>query len=310
MAINSFDNQFAKTFTGELDKVLVQKSETLRFLDPVMRAKFVGARTVMIPDIDFQGLGNYDRDEGFNRGSVTVTQRPYELQMDRSRSFQIDREDMDELGIANLSGQVLKEFVRTKVAPEVDAYTLSKLFKVAETAGNTMPVTSETLSSSVFALFTQASSQVREAAGFSEQNLIAFINPMVEMALISSPEISRMIRVDDFKVGEITTKVKSLNGVKLIPMSSDRMHSDYTFNAGATAEDAGGFAPTESAKSIAMIMLPTDSASVVRKSETMRIWTPDKNIKADAYKFDYRLYYDAFVKHSRVDTIVAGYING
>ena len=38
---------------------------------------------------------------------------------------------MDETGVANLAGQILKEYIRTKVAPEMDAYVLSKLAKVA-----------------------------------------------------------------------------------------------------------------------------------------------------------------------------------
>ena len=39
--------------------------------------------------------------------------------------------DNDETGIAGLAGQVLGEFVRTRVVPEVDAYNLSKLGQFA-----------------------------------------------------------------------------------------------------------------------------------------------------------------------------------
>jgi hypothetical protein len=35
----------------------------------------------------------------------------------------------------------------------------------------------------------------------------------------------------------------------------------------------------------------------------MRIFTPEQNIDADAYKFDYRIYYDAFVKKSEMKAI-------
>lgn len=95
-----------------------------------------------------------DRDNGFNKGSVTVDQKTYTLTMDRGRSFQLDREDEDETGVANLAGQVLSEFVRTKVAPEVDAYVLSKLATTAVTNAHT--VTDSNPATKIYSLFMKA----------------------------------------------------------------------------------------------------------------------------------------------------------
>ena len=74
MAINTL--AFCTKLSSELDKALVQKSVTSFLADNAMRAKFVGAKTVLLPDIDFQGLGDYNRDTGFVRGSVTVARPP------------------------------------------------------------------------------------------------------------------------------------------------------------------------------------------------------------------------------------------
>ena len=128
----------AQRYTGELDKVFAQKSVVGFLADNNLRSKFVGAKTVIMPDIEFVGLADYNRDSGFSQGAVSVSQTSYTLSKDRGRSFMIDREDMDETGVMNLAGQVLSEFVRTEVAPEVDAYTLSKLAEVASTKGNTV----------------------------------------------------------------------------------------------------------------------------------------------------------------------------
>ncbi len=49
------DLKFATKFAGELDKVITQKAVTGFMADNVLRAKFVGAKTVIIPDIDFVG---------------------------------------------------------------------------------------------------------------------------------------------------------------------------------------------------------------------------------------------------------------
>ena len=64
--------------------------------------------------------------------------------MDRGRSFQLDSEDNDETGIAGLAGQVLGEFVRTRVVPEVDAYNLSKLGQFAVDQSQTVTGTPAT----------------------------------------------------------------------------------------------------------------------------------------------------------------------
>ncbi|MBQ1284008.1 MAG: hypothetical protein IIY18_03295, partial [Clostridia bacterium] len=159
--INTLD--FESKLTNELDKAIVQKSVTSFMADNSFRQKFVGARTVLVPDVDFSGLGDYDRDGGFTTGAVNVNQESYQLTQDRARSFSIDREDMDETGIAGLAGQIMGEFVRTKVAPEIDAYTLSKLANLAVTKEHTVSLESgETVTENCLKLINSAIEKVSE----------------------------------------------------------------------------------------------------------------------------------------------------
>ena len=71
MPVNTIEN--AKRYSEELDKMFAQKSATGFFADNALTTKFVGAKTVIIPDINFQGLADYDRDTGFTRGAITVS---------------------------------------------------------------------------------------------------------------------------------------------------------------------------------------------------------------------------------------------
>jgi len=128
---------------------------------------------------------------------------------------------------------------------------------------------------------------------------VAFIDSHIYAALQNSNEISKMITVSDFKQGDLNLKVKSLNGVTLIPVVSERMKTAYTFRNTA----AGGFIPAEKARNIYMLVCPKKAAHLVKKTENMRIFAPEQNIDADAYKFDYRIYYDVFVAKSGLDTI-------
>lgn len=293
MALNTLE--FATKFAGELDKMIVQKAVTGFFADNTLRAKFVGAKTVIIPDIDFVGLADYDRDNGFSKGKMTVAHTSYTLTQDRARSLQIDREDMDETGIANLAGQIMGEYVRTKVIPEMDAYTLSKLAGIAVSKTNT-----KTLDlSKVYAQFVELVNGVQAKAGF-DADLVAFVNADVYAAFMNSTEIQRHITVSDFKQGEVNLKVKKINDVALIPVASDRMKTAYEDDT-----TNGGLKPTSTAKNIGMLILPKKAASLVKKSEKIRVFEPDTNQDADAYKFDYRVYYDTLVKKSNLDFIAA-----
>ena len=294
MSINSIEN--TTRYTAELDKMFAQKSATGFFADSTLATKFVGAKTVIIPDVNFQGLADYDRDTGFSRGAITVSNASYTMAMDRARSLQIDREDMDETGIANLAGQILGEYVRTKVVPECDAYVLSKLAGLAQSRANTVNGDASAPLETLINLI----NEVQAVVGYDEE-LVAFIDSYVYAAMQNSSEISNMITVSDFKQGEVNLKVKSLNGVALIPVVSERMKTAYTFQNNA----AGGFVPADNARSIYMLVCPKKGAHLVKKTENMRIFTPEQNIDADAYKFDYRIYYDVFVAKSGLDAVWA-----
>ncbi len=304
MAIHTLE--FRTQLTDELDKVLVAKSATSFMLDNAFGTKFTGAKTVLIPEIDFQGLGNYDRNGGFPDGSVTLSHKPYTLTQERARSFQIDRMDMDEAGIAGLAGNVMGEFVRTQVAPEMDAYILSKAAKIAIERGQLVqPESGKTMAENCLKMLGTAIKQVQDVVGFDEE-LVAFCNTDFNEALRNSPELERRIVIGSFKKGEVSTQVKKLDECALIPVSNARMRTDFSFLDGTSeGEQAGGFAPAEGAQHIGFIVVPKRAIKLVKKTEKVRTFLPDENQNMDAYKFDYRLFYDALVKNSELGTIWA-----
>lgn len=306
MAINTI--ALAQKMTTELDKAIVQKSVTGFLTDNAMRAKFVGAGTVLIPDVELQGLGDYDRDTGAPQGSITLKTTSYTLTNERGRSFVLDEQDADESGVPGLAGQIMGEFVRTKVIPEIDAYVLSKLATTATT--NNMTVTG-TLTNGSFKLFNDACLKVWAALGYDEQ-LVAFVNDAFYADLMSTSELTRRITISDFKRGDIYTKVQSINGVAILPAPSARMKTSFTFYDGKTDNSAsggvnqkiGGFVPASSANDVGLIVMPKRAASLVKKTDKVRIFSPEVNQDMQAWKFDYRLYYDLIIKDSMKKSIV------
>lgn len=287
--------ELATKMTGELDKAIVHKPVTGFLADNNMRGKFVGAKTIMIPEANVSGLGDYDRVTGFVQGAVSVSHAPFTLQMDRGRSFMLDREDNDESGVADLAGQIMGEFVRTQVVPEVDAYVISKLAGLAVTKAQT--VTGDT-STGALKILTDAIGKIQNEVGYDEE-LVAFVDSKIWSALQHTPELNRQLCLTDFKKGELNTQVQSYNGVAIMPVPDSRMKSAYTFNDGKTeGQEGGGFTPTAAAKSIGVLMMPRRAASLIKKTEQVRVFDPVHNLNADAWKMDYRLYYDVVVMNS------------
>lgn len=301
MAINIISSEtYNKKLTDTLDKVLVQKATTGFLADNALRSKFVGAKTVLIPEVGMSALADYDRDNGFTQGSISVTNTPFTLQQDRGRSFMLDAQDSDELGISNLIGQVTTEFVRTKVIPEMDAYVLSKLGGLAVTNAQTVDNGEDAL-----ATLQNAILKVKKANGYDEE-MVAFVDDTFYAALLNSPSITRHLVVSEFKHGALNTKVTTFNGVPILPVDDTRMKTAYVFHDGVTAgQEEGGFVPAEAAKSIRLLAMPKNGASLVKKTEKTRTFTPEQNIHADAYRVNYRVYYDLFVKNSKKGTIWA-----
>ncbi len=293
---------FATKMTDELDKAVTQKAVTGFFADNQLRQQFVGAKTVMIPSVSLSGLGDYDRDGGFTDGTVTVSAKPHVLEMDRGRSFQLDREDCDESGIADLAGQIMGEFVRTQVVPEVDAYVLSSACKQVEI---TRHFVEGAVESECFEMLNEAISGAQDAVGYDEE-LVAFVDSRTWSSFQMSKEISSMLVTSDFAQGDITVKRYSYNGIPIIPVQNSRMKRDYNFYDGVSeGQQNGGFEPALLSPTIGLLLMPRRAASLIKKTEQIRVFDPAHNQQADAWKVDYRLFYDVVFNEKLVDGIYA-----
>lgn len=94
-------------------------------------------------------------------------------------------------------------------------------------------------------------------------------------------------------------KVKNLNGCAVIPVAASRMKTAFDFGD-------NGFKPSENGYyDIHALVLPKDSASFVKKVDKVNILSPEQVEDYDAYKINFRLYYDLFVKTGRKGTIFA-----
>ena len=124
----------------------------------------------------------------------------------------------------------------------------------------------------------------------------------VSAILAMSEKLSKRLDVTDFEQGAVTLKVRTLDGIPLIPVGADRLKTEYLFRDGkTTGQESGGFAPTEASKSINWMITPRKAPIAVSKTDKMRIFDPETNQKARAWAMDYRKFHDLWIPDRKVD---------
>ncbi|MEG0689226.1 MAG: hypothetical protein RR466_11105, partial [Hungatella sp.] len=125
MSINTLAT--ATLFQNTLDKVAIREAVTGWMDANAGQVIYRGGAEVKIPKMSVQGMGDYNRDEGYTQGGVTLTYETRSMTQDRGRKFQLDPMDIDENSFVTTASAVMGEFQRMYVIPEIDAYRISKL---------------------------------------------------------------------------------------------------------------------------------------------------------------------------------------
>lgn len=114
-----------KQYTTLLDEKLRQESLTSD-LDGAAELVREGANAneLVIQKMSVDGLGKYDKANGYTAGDVTLTNETVACNFDRSRSFTVDA--MDDIETAGMAfGRLAGVFIKDKVVPELDAFRFS-----------------------------------------------------------------------------------------------------------------------------------------------------------------------------------------
>ena len=251
------------------------------------------AKTVLIAQTSMSGLGDYSRADGFVSGDLTLTWKPYTFEYDRGRTFQIDAmDDMETMGLA--FGSLAGEFVRVKVTPEIDAIRFAKY---ATNAGTTVAATL-TNKTAVSAIATAEVDM--EEKEVSLANCVLFMTPTVYGYVKDDTEHFQRTLVPSENPNR---NFGSFDEMPIAKVPQSRFYTAVTTLSGKDAEAAGGFAKAEGAKDINFMII--DRASVIQliKHGKIRVFDPDTNQSADAYKVDYRIYHDAWVLDNKKNGI-------
>lgn len=300
MSINTL--QYSQQFQTVLDAQMLAGATSAFMEANAGQVKYDGGDTVHIPEISMQGLAKYDRDEGFNQGSVTLKFNPYKMTQDRGRTFQLDSMDVNETNFVATAGTVMGEFQRTQVIPEIDSYRYSKIAALA-TAENKVTTGFTPAVATILEKLEAEITEIQDVVG-EDEGLIIVMSTKLRTILNNADKFNRYLNVAEFKNGSVNTTVKSFNDIPILGVPSARMKTAYVFNDGKTAnQQAGGFKADTGAKDINWIIMPQRAPIAVSKTDKVRVFTPELNQKADAWKIDYRKYHDLWIPKNRFAAI-------
>lgn len=261
----------AKSYVPLLDEVYALAVLTSD-LDgaPELVQQGANANELIIPKMAMQGLADYSRNSGYVKGDVTMTNETVKCNFDRGRMFTIDT--MDDLETAGLAfGRLAGEFIRTKVAPELDAFRFASYSAISGVGKK-----EETLAdgSAVIAAL-RAGITAMDEAEVPETDRFLYITPTLH-GMVSD--------LDTTKSREV------LNGFsKVVKVPQSRFYTAIDQLSGGSSEEAGGYKKAASAADLNFMIVHKPAVIQFHKHAAPKIITPEANQEGDAYKYGYRL---------------------
>lgn len=288
------DITLAQKYLAMLDEVYARESLTSMFEMPEDEVRWVGAKTALLYDLNPVGLANYSRNAGFVAGDVDGSWNPYEIEVDRGRSFLADSMD-DEETMGLTFGKLLGVEERRFVIPELDAYRFAKIAGTSGVDGTTETIS--TAAAALDAIDTATASMDDNEVPY--EGRILFCNPTFYKYLKGS--LDRRIMNGD---NNVDYNVAYLDNMRVISVPSKRFNTAITLNAPTSSDGIGGYTATGQTINF-MIVHPSAIMGVV-KHRIPNIFSPADNQEADGWKLNYRIYHDIWVRKNALDGV---YVN-
>lgn len=271
-----------KKYIGLLDEVYKVASVT-SILDGNNRLVRMGANTneIIIPKMSMDGLADYSRENGYVGGDVTLTNETVKFNYERGRSFNIDAMDDEETaGVA--FGQLSGEFIRTKAAPEIDA------FRFAQYAGTT-GITSATAAAlsngaDVLSALIAAQNSMDENEVPAESRIL-FITPTLYNSVMNLDTTKSRAVLDSFASIVKVPQSRFYTAIDLYDGTTDT-----SSQTNGVDETVGHFVKASGGKNINFMVIEKSAAIQYQKHVVSKIVSPEENQTSDSWKFFYRSY--------------------
>ena len=263
-----------KNYTNLLDEAYKLASVTADLTgDPEMAKAGVNVNEICYPQISVQGLGDYDRNSGYTDNSVSLEWKTSKFNYDRGTKIAVDTmDDQESFDIA--FGRAGGELMRTKVAPEADAFTFAT---IAGKAGISIAdaVVYRDGSDFLEALIEAATKMDEDEV--TEEGRILYATPTL---------INGLKGLDTYKSKEI---INSFSAIKKVPQN--RFYTAIDLLDGKSEnEKIGGYKKSAAGCDINFMIIHKPAVIKYDKHVANDIIPPEKNPDSDSWILKYRKY--------------------
>lgn len=279
--------EFAKKFVPVLDDIYKNLSVT-QGMDAGKKLDFTGTNEVNVLKTSTTGLGDYSRTNGYPKGDITANWETLKLTEERGKELSIDRMDNEEM--ANVFGIITGQFMRDWVVPEVDAFRFAK-YASANGIKKATPaiLTKDTIIAEIDEAVRQLNADEVPIAG-----RILYINSDLQ------PILNNAFARSWGSQSVVSTMLTNYNGIPIKYVPPTRFYSEIMLNDGS--ED-WGYKKSENGKNINFMLIYPEAILQVVKLTLPKVFTPDENQYKDMWKFQFRMYHDAFVYENKAKGI-------
>lgn len=262
-------------------------------------------KTFHFTQMSVSGYKTHSRSGGWNAGTITQADVPFVITHDRDIEFMVDKADVDESNESASAQNVTNTFLKTQVAPEMDAYFYSTVAtKALATAGlfTASAIATAYTPATVLGLLKGFLKAGRLRAYKSDGSLLMYVNSTVMDALELSTAFTRKIEMVSLAPDGVSlnTRVTDLDGVPIIEVIDDeRFHTGFNY--------ADGFVPAVGSFSINVLIASMRTVKTVPKISSIYFFAPGSHTKGDGYLYQNRAFWDTFIfpngKSNVIDSI-------
>ena len=290
--------------------------------------KFTGVKTVKIAKFASSGLGDYHRANkqvaanadgsdtryagndtsnyngskvqgyGYQQGDVSLEWEEFTIRCDRGTQLRIelfDDEETDGLAVATAT----KEFSRTKVIPEVDAYVFSTLAELAGTKVNstTAPISLGSAGDHGYnpnGPIQRLNDAFEVLADYEvpETDQVIFCSNSFYNNLRSTGEIVKHLTQTEY--GEnVKFSIGEYEGREIIAVPANRFRTLIQLNG----DD--GYSWKTGSEKIDFMVVAKSAVAHVTKYDKVKVFSPEVVQDFDGYKVNVRIYHDVFVPDNK-----------